>query len=426
MQIADLNGKNVCILGFGKEGQAILKAIETYAPGAEVTVADQNELTVIPKPHWQQVGSGYLKNLEKFDTVIKSPGIPPSPELASVGGKLTTPTQFFLEAALKEGALVIGVTGSKGKSTTSSLIAAMLMASGKDVSLIGNIGEPAIAHIAEINPKKIFVFELSSYQLLDLTISPTVAVVTSFFPDHLDYHGSLKAYREAKSHIATFQKPKDVIFYAKNSEGAKWIAEHSAGKHVPFSAEESPVQIDETRLIGLHNQSNIAGAYMAAMHAGADSAKAIEAIKNFQGLPHRLQSLGVHHGIEWIDDAISTTPESTIAALDALGDRVATIILGGQDRGYDFGALARRLKQSQVKTAILFPGSGPKIRDAIGDAQVDICMKEAESMEKAVTAARKNTMEGKICLLSTASPSYGMFKNFEEKGDQFKAAILEK
>jgi UDP-N-acetylmuramoylalanine--D-glutamate ligase len=423
MRISELAGKKVCIIGFGKEGQATLKAIRTHAPKTDVTIADKNSFVETRGAHLQ-LGDDYLHDLDRFDVIIKSPGIPPQPELQKVKSKLTTGTQIFFDSIADSGATVIGVTGSKGKSTTSSVIFSILKAAGKNVSLIGNIGEPAIGHIAEAAEDKFFVMELSSYQLMDVTTSPHIAVVTSFFPEHLDYHGTLEAYKEAKSHIAKFQTKADVIFFARDSKGAEEIASVSAGKHMSFVAEEAPVKIEETKLLGEHNRSNIAAAFKVSHLLGIDDNVAIAAIKEFTGLPHRLENLGMHHGLRWIDDAISTTPESAIAALDALGDSVATIILGGQDRGNDFTGLAKRIKDSSVKTVILFPGSGPRIREAIGTAHADVCFHPAESMPVAVELAKKNTMPGKTVLLSTASPSYGMFKNFEEKGDALKRCIL--
>lgn len=428
MKITDLNGKKICILGFGKEGQATLRMIELHGRPSEITIADAN-----PGPAGYRLpfhrytcayGPGYLESIPLCEIIIKSPGIPLTKEILALPGFFTSSTQIFFDTIAGSGAIIIGITGSKGKSTTSTLIYEILKAGGKDVSLIGNIGEPSISHLDEAEAGKIFVMEMSSYQLMDLTTSPKIAVVTSFFPEHLDYHGTLENYKDAKKHIAKYQSKTDVIFYCATSEGAKEIALTSPGKHIPFSADGCPVSISDAHLVGDHNRSNIAAAWKVGAHMKIPDDVMLKVIKNFHGLPHRLQSLGVHHDIEWIDDAISTTPESTIAALDALGDRVATVILGGQDRGNDFTGLAQRIKRSAVKTVILFPGSGPRIRQAIGDAQVDVCFQEADSMERAVDLAKKHTMAGKIVLLSTASPSYNMFKNFEEKGDTFARCIL--
>lgn len=439
MHIRDLNGKSVCILGFGKEGQAMLKALKEFAPSCKITIADKNPRIDLQATNCDlQTGPDYLQHLSRFDVLIKSPGIPPATLSTKVQGpsaRMTTPTQIFFDTIADSGATVIGVTGSKGKSTTSSLIAHILKAGSPlpvaRCHLIGNIGEPVIAHLQEATPGTVFVFEMSSYQLMDLTVSPSIAVVTSFFPEHLDYHGSLAAYLEAKKHIARFQKAEDVVFFANASAGARQIAAEGRGKKIPFSPDDAPVHIEETKLIGNHNLSNIAAAYLVSQMLDIPKEAAIGAIKTFVPLPHRLQSLGLHDGIEWIDDSISTTPESAIAALDALGDRVKTVILGGQDRGYDFAPLAERLKQSSVQTVILTGESGGRIRKALENTKMPAKIFDIASMEEAVAIAKnaKSRLpiadsDPPIVLLSPASPSYGMFKNFEERGERFRMCML--
>jgi UDP-N-acetylmuramoyl-L-alanine---L-glutamate ligase len=427
MRIQELNGKTVCILGFGREGQAMLKAIEEYAPKAEVTIADKNEHLELPGgTHWHQVGTGWLKNLEKFDVIIKSPGIPPQPEFEPVKAKITSSTNVFLDSLEGTGAMVIGVTGTKGKSTTTKLIYEILRTADKDAHLVGNIGEPSIAHLHAAKKGAIFVLELSSYQLMDCQTSPHIAVVTSFFPEHLDYHGSLEAYLDAKKHITRFQDANDVVVFAHGFHGAVEIAKEGDGRKIPFGPEDSPVQLSDVQLIGEHNLGNIAGAFKVSELMGIPAETAIKAIMRFKPLPHRLQPLGTHHGIDWVDDAISTTPESATAAVNALGDRVKTIIVGGQDRGLDFAEFGRFLARSSVENVIVFPGSGPRIQDAAetADEAKRLAFFDAASMKEAIAHAKLCTPQGAICLLSTASPSYGMFKNFEEKGETFKEEIL--
>ena len=404
------------------------KALQEFAKGCKITIADKNEELRI-KNYESQVGEDYLNDLDRFDVLIKSPGIPMNSKLQEVRAKLTTPTQIFFDSIQDSGAIVVGVTGSKGKSTTSSLIHQILRAQSSKLKahsyLVGNIGDPAIAHLSDAKPGATFVCELSSYQLMDLTVSPHIAVVTSFFPDHLDYHGSLEAYKEAKKHIARFQKEGNVVFFAGNSEGAREIAMEGKGKKVPFIPKDAPVALSETKLIGEHNLSNIAGAFLVSQELKIPKEAAMEAIRTFTPLPHRLQSVGVRHGIEWIDDSISTTPESAIAALDALGERVAVILLGGTDRGYDFTLLAERLKISKVTTAILFPDTGSRIKEAIEESGAKIRCFEVKNMEEAVGIARQEARNKKqeakkpIVLLSPASPSYNMYKNFEERGNAF-------
>lgn len=430
MKISDFGGKNICVLGYGREGKAVVAALEKHAPGCEITIADQNESIDINGKHWKQVGTGWLENLDKFDAIIKSPGIPNSviSHQSSVISKTTSSTQIFLDTIADRKATIIGVTGSKGKSTTSSLIYAIAKAAGKDALLLGNIGEPAIAHLDDVKEGTICVMEMSSYQLSDLTVSPHIAVVTSFFPDHLDYHGGLDAYKDAKKNITRHQTADDITLFNGDSKGSAEIAKEGSGRKIPFSADECPFEISETKLIGEHNLSNISAALHVAYELEINAQTALKAVKEFNGLPHRLQSLGMHHGAEWIDDAISTTPESTIAGLRALDGCVKIIILGGQDRGYQFDELARELIAQNIDTAILFPGSGANIRTAIekADTNKTITLHDAQSMEEAVAIAKQSAQSpqlkahSSIILLSTASPSYGMFKNFEDKGEQFQ------
>lgn len=419
MHIAELSGKNICILGFGKEGRAMAEAIETHAKGAEITVADQNEKTDIPDGYWKQLGTGWLLNLQKFDVLIKSPGIPPKPEFDAVQAKMTSPTQIFLDSVQNSDAITIGITGSKGKSTTSALLAAILKDDERDVHLVGNIGEPVIRHISDAKPGAIFVMEMSSYQLMDLTVSPDIAVITSFFPEHLDYHGSLQAYLDAKKNITKWQKENGVVFYNADFPEAKEIAELSKGKRFAFSVKDCPLKAQDITLKGEHNRGNIAGAYAVAMHMKAEKSSAIETIRSFRCLPHRLETVALTGSVEWVNDSISTAPETAVAALNALGDRVKTIIVGGQDRGYDFSILGERIASSAVQNAILLPDSGYLIGKEIERAGAHVLLAPAKDMPEAVAKARDLTQEG-IVLLSPASPSYGHFKNFEDRGDQFR------
>lgn len=424
MQLRDLAGKDIGIIGFGREGKSVVAALKRAGIACTLTIrdgaeqADTGGLRAI-------TGKNYLDGLEAHDIVVKSPGIPPNPALEKLGKKLTTATNLFFGSVEGTGAQIIGITGSKGKSTTTSLIHAMLVEGGKDAHLVGNIGKPALDYLDAAKPGAIFVHELSSYQLMDMDVSPHVAVVTAFFPEHLDYHGSLEAYLDAKKHIARFQTSDDLIFFNGESHGTAEIAKEGQGRKIPYLASDSPVSLEETKLIGRHNLVNLAGAALCASYLDVSKKAIIKAAKAFVPLRHRLQPVGKHHGIEWVDDAISTTPESAIAALDALGDKVATMILGGQDRGYDFTPLAERLVDSDVQAVILFPGSGPRIEEALKAANANVEIAHAHSMEEAVEHGKRLTPSNRVCLLSTASPSYGMFKNFEEKGDLFQQYICE-
>ena len=411
MRIAELNGKRVAILGYGREGQAMEKALGGLAPGCAFEIRDQRD------------GPDYLNELDAFDVLIKSPGIPPGNIPANVRARVTNSTQIFLDTVADAGGvLVIGVTGTKGKSTVASLIHAMLKAAGKDAELVGNIGEPAIAHVschpeeppseASRRKNKFFVQEMSSYQLENMRSSPPVAVITSFFPEHLDYHGPLEAYREAKTNIVRFQKPGDAVLY-HDDPAVRRIADASPGKKIPVTAADAPVPVAQTHLLGKHNRANIALAFTTARHLGVPEETAVAAIRAFRGLPHRLQDLGVRRSIRWIDDALSTIPESAAAAIEALGRDTATIIIGGKDRGTDPAPLWRAIARSRICTVIALGETGKHFPEAVA----------ARTMDEAVRIAVARTPEGRTCLLSPGASSYDLFKDYEDKGEQFRQCV---
>ncbi len=424
MTISDLSGKRVCIVGLGREGLSTLNAIRTYAPTAHIEVRDRDPqhsirntpYAILHTPSSIRTGADYLSDLQNFDVIIVSPGIKPCKELEESASRLTSATQLFFDTIRGSGSTVIGVTGSKGKSTTASLIHAMLKEAGKNAFLIGNIGDPALDHLDDAGKNTFFVFELSSYQLKDVTVSPQIAVLTSFFPEHLDYHGSIDAYRAAKERIVRFQGNGDAVFYNAENEGATAIATSGKGKKTGFTAADAPVALDDTKMVGRHNLQNVAGAWKVAEALGVSKEQAVQALRDFRPLPHRLENIGVHHGVTWIDDSISTTPESAIAALDALGNDVATIILGGKDRGNDFGALAKHIANTDV-TVILLGENARRIAGIFDEHRVQSIM--AADMAEAVAIAKEKTPKGTIVLLSPASASYDLYKNFEERGRAF-------
>ena len=333
----------------------------------------------------------------------------------------TTSTNIFFSYARGiPGAKIIGVTGTKGKSTTASLIYHILKKSGKKAELLGNIGVPMLSAIlGKIKKDAIFVLELSSYQLDDIKFSPDIAVLTSLFPEHMDYHHNVKNYYGAKKNIIKYQESGDVfIFNPKNKIMSGW-AKQTKAKAVPLVLEKFLEGVNSP-LAGEHNKENIRAAVSAVKCFNIPDNKIKRAIEKFKPLPHRLEFIGEFKGIKFYDDAVSTTPESTIMAIKSLKN-IDTIFLGGQDRGYNFLQLERIIKKYKIKNAALFPETGKKILKSLKGINV----LETESMREAVKFAYKNTGRGNICLLSCASPSYSLWKNFEEKGDQFKKAVQE-
>ncbi len=373
--------ESVCVLGYGQEGKITEKYIKKNYPNLKIGILDQS------------MDKNYLEKQEDFDLAIKTPGISKS----KIKIPYTTATNIFFS---RNKNFTIGVTGSKGKSTTASLIYEILKASGKKARLIGNIGYPMLGSLLDnADPDEIFVIELSSYMLDDIEYSPNIALLLNLFPEHMDYHNGVENYYSAKKNIFKFQKPGDFAIQP------------------PF-AESLPFKQSEIGLLGAHNLKNIQAAIKVARILKVPDSAIKKAIINFKPLPHRLEFAGEFNGIKFYDDAISTAPESTIMAIKSLKN-IGTIFLGGQDRGYDFRELEKVIRKNRIKNIALFPESGRRILKSRKNFNV----LETRSMEQAVDFAFKNTEKKQICLLSTASPSYSLWKNFEEKGNLFKNLI---
>ncbi|MDD5721492.1 MAG: Mur ligase family protein [Candidatus Pacebacteria bacterium] len=373
--------KNVCILGYGKEGKVTEKYLKKNYPELKIGILDQS------------IDKNYLEKQSEYDFAIKTPGIPKD----KVKITYTTATNIFFS---KNKNFTIGITGSKGKSTTTSLIYEIFKKSGKKVRLLGNIGNPMLGALLDSpKPDEIFVIELSSYMLEDIEYSPNVAVLLNLFPEHMNYHRGVENYYQAKNNIFKFQKPGDIALCP------------------PFTS-KIIFKKSEISLLGKHNLENIKVSVKVAKLFNISDSVIKKTVANFKGLSHRLEYVGEFKGIKFYDDAISTTPESTIAAIQALPN-TTTIFLGGEDRGYHFNELEKVLRKSYIKNIVLFPDTGKRILRSKKGFKI----LETRSMEEAVKFAFKNTPKGKVCLLSTASPSYSLWKNFEEKGDLFKNLV---
>ncbi|MEK7109890.1 MAG: UDP-N-acetylmuramoyl-L-alanine--D-glutamate ligase [Patescibacteria group bacterium] len=391
--------KKILILGYGKEGQATERFLKKFVPMAEVGIADK------------KYSSDYLDEQNKYDLIIRSPGIPKN----LITKPYTTASNIFL-ANIDN--VVIGVTGSKGKSTTVSLIYSILKMAGKSAHLIGNIGKPMLDEMLKpIGKEDIFVCEFSSYQLDDIEHSPHISVVLDLFPEHMNYHGDVKNYYNAKKKIIARVTTDDYFIYnPKFSELKSW-AKNSICKKISFE-QNIPIRDKDIPLMGKHNKENVKAAVTVAHLLGVDDSIIVEAVKKFKPLPHRLQIVGKFKEIIFYDDAISTTPESTICAINSFS-KIGTIFLGGLDRGYDFDELSRVIIEKRIPNIVLFPDSGKKIFELLKKAD-GIKFLKTEGMEEAVKFAYDNTPANTVCLLSTASPSYSLWKNFEEKGDLFQ------
>lgn len=394
-----LGMKNALILGYGKEGRVTERYLKQYHADLRLGIADQKD------------GPHYLAAQKNFDMALRTPGV----AKGKVKIQYTTATNVFFSQVKQ---VTIGVTGTKGKSTTAALINDMIKAGGKRGHLLGNIGRPALeALLRPVNAADIFVVELSSYQLDDIEASPHIAVVLNLWPDHMNYHGGVEEYYRAKKNIINWQRSTDVFVYNPSDKKLLEWAREARAKTVPF-APDIPLPANDIPLIGEHNRENVRAAVAVARLLNIEDAAIAKAIANFKPLPHRLEPVGMEGGITFYDDAVSTTPESTIQAILALKN-IGTIFLGGEDRGYDFSELEEVVRAHHIRNVALFPDSGARIfRSRQG-----FNILETSDMTEAVKFAFDHTPPGSICLLSTASPSYSLWKNFEEQGQQFQAAI---
>jgi UDP-N-acetyl-alpha-D-muramoyl-L-alanyl-L-glutamate epimerase len=400
------------ILGFGKEGRSTYEYLKKTYPDAELGVADKNKVD-LPDGAIAHLGDDYLEALPHYDMIIKSPGIPWKDEFNAHKGRISSATQIFFDQ-LDPSNTVIAVTGSKGKSTTASLMAAVLKAAGKPVLLVGNIGEPMLSHVHVKDT--VIVAELSSYQLEHTWIKPKIAIFTCLFPDHLDHHGNFEAYTTAKARVTENQGPEDLLIYQKKYTA---IDQMVSGAIRLGINKYKPV---ESLLAGDHNQDNIALVRTAAHTLELDKDTVDKAISEFKPLPHRLEVVREHNGVTYVDDANATTPEGTLAALRTFSGKIGTLFLGGLDRGYDFSELVTELAAQNIPNVILFPDSGPTIQKAWPESYKPNVL-ETDNMETAVKWASENSASGSLCLMSMASPSYSIFKNYKDKGEQFQRCV---
>ena len=421
-------GKSVLILGFGREGRSTLRLLKRFG-NCDITIADRNDVSS-PETDGITVISGedYLDCMSRFDIIMKAPGIALLDKVsADVKPKITGQTDLLLRFCPNA---VVGITGTKGKSTTSSLIYHILHSCGKDAVLIGNIGIPPLDCIDDLTDETIIVCEMSCHQLEYVKASPQTAVYLNLFEEHLDHYTGFDAYRLAKENIYKFQKPGDTLIVNKSLTPAETDAKMitaSLDEDADICVKGSDIVIEgkrysgvQTKLLGRHNLYNIGIAMRAAQSFGCDEEGILAAIADFDGLKHRLEKVGTVNGAEYINDSISTCPSTAIAAVRAFPE-VDTIIVGGMDRGIDYTELIDFLNGSDIANVILLPDSGHKIEDRLDHTQRSIYraadLSDAVSHAKAVTRKR--------CLLSPAAASYGFYKNFEERGEHFRQLVRE-
>jgi len=474
MRFEELKDKKILIVGMGREGFSSVRFLRELKLGKAIAVADKKALeefsaeeqAVLKDGLELHLGADYLKEWGEYDVIIKSPGLSIRKFLEiekaiAAGAKLTSATNIFFANARGK---VIAVTGSKGKSTTSSLIYALLKAGGLPVDLVGNIGKPALDFLLadlklseDQQIKKYYVFEISSYQLEDFSGHAEMAVLVSFFPEHMDYHGDEEAYFQAKMNlIAKLNESSKVVYnYASDkirAEIKKRFGVERNDKIIPFNDGEKICLIEsgkknelclevdgkqivcagDVQLKGRHNLENMLAGCAVARELGIGWEVVREALGAFKGLEHRLELVGQFKKITFYNDSFSTAPESTQAALEALGQEgvIGALIVGGVDRGYKFEKLAERIVETGVENLIFFPVTGELIEKEVKNyceknGREEPEMFSAKDMTEAVEAAYKAAPAGSICLLSCASPSFNLFKNFEERGNLFKNLVRE-
>ena len=462
---------SIVMLGFGREGQSTYAILRKAFPDKQLTIADMSD-GVRDNPllkHDEHLhfitGTEYLRQLAGYDVIFRSPGIPVwqivqefVPRVNSSNHsiiqsfnhsiprkKITSQTELFLEYYSKQ---VIGITGTKGKSTTASLIYHILKTAGRDVLLAGNIGNPVFHFIDIITPETTIVFEMSSHQLEFLKLAPHIAVLLNLYQEHLDAYESYEAYKFAKINITKYQLTGDlIIFNADDAQVDKLVGPYLENRHAyPYSVKDQPQpggfirdgfvcfsdenhvvpvwKIHQDRFLrGDHNLMNIMAAVNVAMICSIEPEMIDDGIATFKGLEHRLEYVGEFGKIHFYNDSIATIPEACMEAIKAVPN-VDTLIAGGFDRGIDYAGLAEFLSRSSVNNLILLGAAGKRIMEHL--ILIDHTGKKIfyiNRFDDFKAIAFRETRAGYACLLSPAAASYDEFKNFEERGKRFREMV---
>lgn len=463
--IEDLRTQTIGIIGFGKEGQAVARFLRRH--GLHALVFDEQPRSAFPEELVRELeGVGFvfqmgapITDFSGVNIVFRSPGfhrLHPALRAAEAAGLIvTSQTKWFLEQC---SAQVIGVTGTKGKGTTVSLIARCLEQAiaqggvGEKISpnaavfVTGNIGKTDPLDLLEVlEPKDFVVFELSSFQLQDVTTSPHIAVCLMVTSEHLDHHKSLEEYHAAKAPIASYQELDDAVIYAVDYEVSRRIGQLSRGTRYGYSRadsvqpgvsvrdevfifrgtpEDGEIDVHTRILRGKHNLENMAAAALAALAAGVPLPVIQHALVSFPGLEHRLEYVRTVNGVSYYNDSFATTPESTMAAIAAF-DVPKVVILGGSEKNSDFHTLAKRIAETKtIRGLILIGVTAPRIIDALQTAgYTGLYVTGAATMREIGEQIIQVAQPGDVVLLSPACASFGMFENYKGRGKQFKSYV---
>ena len=440
MRLADLAGKRVAVWGHGREGSAALAALHARVPQLRPTLfcsdaeAERRAIDLAGSGPQVDVVTAAPDGaaLSAFDVVVKSPGISRyKPEVLiaeHAGTHFTSGTALWF--AEHPEARVIAVTGTKGKSTVSALVAHLLRRLGRRVALAGNIGLPLLELLDPPVPPDWWVVELSSFQTRDAT-AVEVGVINNLYEEHLDWHGSRERYAADK--LALAAAAKTLVVNARQNELAARLGAHprrilfggADGWRVADGTIARDAQrvfdLAQTPLPGPHNALNLCAALAAIDAAGEDAAAAAPAIATFRPLPHRLQTLGERAGVTWIDDSIATTPQATLEALASLAGRAVTVLVGGFDRGLDWHEFAERMRSESAHAIVTMGANGARIHALLGRTAAGLPLHAETDLASAVRAARRLTPPGGVVLLSPGAPSFDQFADYAARGRAFAA-----
>lgn len=436
--ISNFEGKSIAILGFGKEGRSTYQFIRRFFKDIDITILDKenivNDEVFLGDNHVKFVSKNYFENLDKYDIVMKSPGVSLK-DIDTSNVNISSQIEMVIECFKDK---VIGITGTKGKSTTTSLIYNILKENGKDAVLAGNIGIPVFDVLDNVNGDTYIVLEISSHQLEFLKISPHIGVVLNLFEDHLDHAGSIIHYHDIKMNMFKYQNSEDYMIYCSDNDtlrklvlkndykGHKYDVSLSSDAYVCLK--NGKVYCDKQEvfdssikrnLLGIHNFENIMVAFLVSRLLKLDDNITLKAISNFQALDYRLQYIGSVKNVKYYVDTLATIPSATIEAIEAIGD-VNTLIFGGMDRGISYKGFSDYLKKTNIEHFICMPTTGHAIGKYLPIDRVYF----VDSLKEACDLALEVTKEGTSCVLSPAAASYEQFKNYAEKGDKFKEYIL--
>ena len=448
----EIKGKKIAVIGMGVSNIPLIDYL--YEKKAEVTIFDDREklskeiLEKIEKYKFKYfLGKGNLENLKGFYMIFRSPScLPTKPELEEErkrGAIITTEIEQLMKIAPCK---IIGITGSDGKTTTTTLTHKVLKEAGYNCYLGGNIGIPLFTKLKEITSEDIIVLELSSFQLMGMDISPEISAITNITPNHLNIHKDYEEYIEAKKNIFKFQDKNGILVVNADNEITSNCQKEANGKVILFSSKKKLengfivddgiikecndgirkhlIDTKELKLQGIHNFENIC-TVLALTKTLVDTEKAIEIIKNFTGVEHRLELVRTIDEVQWYNDSASTTPTRGISALNAI-DKKIILIAGGADKNLDYTPIAKPIIE-KVKSLILIGQTATKIFDAVKNElenqhkQLDIHM--CESLKQSIDLAKRLAEPGEVVLFSPASTSFDMFKDMYDRGDKFKEEV---